>query len=149
MSQYSDIAGRLKTIIETEFAAEGYTVVLDNLHGSLGRYRVDIGIAPERESEMVNDALVLDMQLRVKFYHLWTDEIDPDTRVNPTQITDFAERFRRAVRAANSQQWGSGSVWYFNIREIVYPDDPTGNKSRFEAVIVAKGNNSGIVETTA
>jgi hypothetical protein len=148
-SAFETVALALKSVIDTEFAPEGYTAILDNLHESLGRTRVDIGIAPVEDTLMTGNDVVQETYVEVKFYHLWTQEISPSTIVNPTQITAYAERFRDAVRRAKLSDPGTGQVWYFDVRRVQYPSDPTGNKTRFVARVRAFGNNAGLVETTS
>lgn len=146
-STYETVATHLKAVIDTEFAPEGFTAILDKLHESLGRKRVDIGIAPVRERRYARDAYVRETWIEVRFYDLWTQEISPDTLVNPVRIATFAERFSRAIEAYNNTVVGTGSMWFFDVEEIDYPDDPTGNKTRFHASVRAYGNNPAIVET--
>jgi hypothetical protein len=147
-SAYELAATVIKTVIDTEFEPEGIVAVFDNLHDSLGRYAVDVGIAPEEDSIMSGNALVNETILEVKFFDLWTDEIDPTTVVNPVKITTYAERFRRALKTTKATDPATQQVWYFDVRRIRYPNDPTGNKSRFVATIRCLGNNAGLVETT-
>lgn len=148
-SPFETIATAVKIVFDAEFATEGFSMIFDNLHQSLGRYRVDVGIAPDYDAPMSSGAIVQETWVIVKFYDLWTDEISPDTVVNPVRITAFAERFRDALRRAQASDPGTGQVWYFDVRRVSYPDDPTGNKTRFEAQIRAFGNNSNLIETSA
>lgn len=144
-----EIAGTaIQQVIEQEFAAEGFTAVFDNLHDAQGRYRVDIGIAPEEDLASPGNILVQETNLIVKFFNLWTDEISPDTIVDPRIITTYAERFRRALLASKVTTPSTEQVWWFDVRRVTFPDDPTGNKSRFWAYIRCFGNNAGVVETT-
>jgi hypothetical protein len=148
-SAFETTATALKQIIDTEFAPEGITAIFDNLHESLGRTRVSVGIAPLEDVPKSDNALVNETWVEVKFYDLWKTEITPETVVNPVKITGYAERFRDACRRSQATDPHTGMVWFFDIRRIQYPNDPTGNKSRFVATIRAFGNNSGLVETSA
>lgn len=147
-SAYLTVATALQQIIETEFQPEGYTAIRDKLHESLGRARTAIGIAPSEDRVRETNAVVQETFVEVRFYDLWTQEISPDTIVDPALITGYAERFREACRRSNATDPGTGQVWYFDVVRITYPDDPTGNKSRFHATVRAYGNNAGLVETT-
>lgn len=147
-SAYEIAATAIKVVIDTEFEPEGITAIFDNLHDAQGRYAVAVGIAPEEDATMNGNALVNETILEVKFYDLWTDEIDPETVVNPVKITTYAERFRRALRSAKATDPATQQVWYFDVRRTRYPNDPTGNKSRFVSTIRALGNNAVLVETT-
>ena len=148
-STFEILALRIKEVFEEEFAPEGFKMVLDNIHEALGRYRVAVGVAPTDERAWLRDRQVSEHTLEVKFYGLWTDEIDPETVVNPLTITGYAERFKRALRVAQVEDPGTGQMWFYDIDRIQYPNDPTGNKSRFIATIRAFGNNTNLIETTA
>lgn len=145
-SPYEEVANALKTIIDTEFSAEGYTALHDNLHPAVGEEGTRIGIAPEEETPRADNMLMNDTSVTVKFYRRWSADVDPSKKVDPRVIAGFAERLRNAVRTASITS--SGGFWYFNVVRVRYPNDPTGNKTRFEADIVAYGNNSALIETT-
>lgn len=148
-SSYEDIALTLKDIIEEEFSAEGFTVILDNLHESLGRKRVDIGIAPVEDVVMPSNNIVQHTTVEVRFFDLWKQEISPETLVNPSRIAGFAERFRKAIRESDGRtDPATGQTWFFQLVRIGYPNDPTGNKTRFVATIRGWGNNNALFETT-
>lgn len=146
-SPYETAATIIKTVIDTEFAPEHISAIHDNLHESLGRHRVAVGIAPVEETARSGNAIVQDTMIEVKFYDLWTNEIDPETVVNPFKITAYAERLRSSLGRTRASTPGTGEVWYFDVLRVAYPNDPTGNKTRFVATIRAVGNNSGVVET--
>lgn len=148
-SPYEVVAIALKDVIDTEFAAEKVVAVHDNLHEALGQKRMAAGIAPVEDVVNQRNAVVQETWAEVKFYDIWKKEISPDTVVNPLKITAYAERFRNALRAARVLDPGTGQLWYFDVTRIQYPNDPTGNKSRFVATVRAYGNNSGLVETAA
>ncbi len=146
-SAYEIIAEALATIITNEFTDLGLAVLHDNLHESLGRDRRECGIAPIEDGVPMSNGLVLETLVEVRFYDFWTQEISPTTVVDPRTITNYAERFRRAVQAGRASTPGTGTMWYFDVRRITYPPDPTGNKSRFHAQVRGYGNNSALVET--
>lgn len=146
MNPFVEAATIIKQIFEDEFSAEGFVMVFDNLHPAMGRHRVDVGIAPTEERPHARDYYAQETWIEVRFYDLWKEEIDPQTVVNPTRITDFAFRLRDAIRRYTEP--GTGNMWYFNVEETTYPDDPTGNKSRFHMTILAYGNNNALIETT-
>lgn len=148
-SAFETVATAIKTVFETEFAAEGFKMIPDRLHESLGRERVAVGIAPTEERANLRSRIMSEHWLEVQFFDLWTDEISPDTMVNPFKITGYAERFKDALRRSQATDPGTGSVWFFDVDRITYPNDPTGNKTRFVATIRAFGNNSNLVETVA
>lgn len=147
-SAFHAVATAVKTVFDAEFSAEGFTMIFDNLHESLGRDRVDVGIAPVEDVVAPNNAIIQETWVEVRFYGLWRQEISPETVVDPVPITAYAERFRAALKSSGAMDPGTNQVWFFDIRRIQYPNDPTGNKTRFHAQIRAFGNNAGLVETS-
>lgn len=146
-SSFSQVSDQLKTIIDAEFAAEGLVAVKDDLHESLGRKAAAVGISPVEDVLYGGNDLVQETSVEVKFYDKWPQEINPETVVDPTRITDFAERFRAAVGRGAASFAGTKELWYFDVRRITYPRDPTGNKTRFVATIRCTGNNVLLTET--
>lgn len=149
-SAYEQVAADLKTIIDAEFAADGFAAIHDELHESLGFDGTKIGIAPDERGDVVSagTAVVQETYVVVRFQNAYNLQVDPRQAVDPRIIANYAERFRRAVRAANSPQYGSEQTWFYTIIDTRYPRDPTGNKTRFFCTIKAQGNNAGLVETT-
>lgn len=147
-SSFEAVATAVIAVFNAEFSTEGFVMIPDNLHESLGRERVDVGISPIEDVVNVRDSLVQETWVEVKFYHLWAQEITPTTTVNPFLVTMYAERFRDALRRARATDAQTGQVWFFDLRRVQYPNDPTGNKTRFVATIRAYGNNSGLIETS-
>lgn len=144
-SPYAEAAEALKSIIDAEWTAEGWAAIHDNLHPAIGREGVRIGIAPEEEAADPGRMIQNNISITVKFYTRWDDEVDYTKKVDPRIIAAHAERFREALRQYNGPY--TGNMWYFNLMRIRYPNDPVGNKTRFEADIVAYGNNTALVET--
>jgi len=145
-SPYELAAAAIKQIIDTEFADLGVDTLHDQVHESLGHDRIVVGIAPNYDAPQARDENVQETWLDVRFWNLYNLQIDPEQIVDPRIITNYAERLKRAVKAANITI--NGQVWYFSVRRTTYPDDPTGNKSRFVMTFRAFGNNAALVETT-
>ena len=136
----------LISLLETEFAPEAIPVKDDKIHRSLGNEGPVIGVSPVRSGPSGRDYHVLQAEVLVQFYGRYTLEVDVKQTVSPATIEDYAERFRNAVRTSGDPN--NNSVWFFNVERIEFPDDPTGNKTRFEAYLTAKGNNPALTETT-
>lgn len=136
----------VKALVEAEFAAENLVVEDDKLHESLGHEGPRLAVYPERERPMGSNRLVLNTELIFQFFDSYERDIDPEQAVSPAIIEEKAERFKRALQKGNSPS--TGHLWYFDIEQIEYPRDPTGNKSRFVATILARSQNAGLVETT-
>jgi hypothetical protein len=147
-SPYEAVATAIKAVIDAEFAAESITAIQDNIHEALGRTGVAVGIAPIEDLVQSSNNVVQETWAEVRFFDLWDAKIDPEQAVNPFKITAYADRFRQAIRRASVTTPGTGQVWYFDLQRVQYPNDPTGNKTRFVATIRAYGNNSGLVETS-
>lgn len=139
-------AAAVKQIFETEFSTEGFVLKYDRLHESLGRKATVAGIFPTMDVPQDRDELVLEHYSEVRLYLGWPQEINPATEIDPTPITEYAERLRRAVEAA--EVTASEQLWYFSVRDVTYPPDPTGNITRFHMRIKSFGNNAALVETT-
>lgn len=132
--------------LRIEFAAEQFIIKDDKLHPSLGDSRTVVGVYPERSVSNAQDKFVTQFELVVQFYAKYDLEVDREQSVSPSTIESYAERFRRSIRTGVDPK--TGAVWYFDLQRINYPDDPTGNKTRFEAFMTARGNNSALLETS-
>lgn len=146
---YEQVALALKSIIDTEFAPQNVTAIHDRLHESLGTDRVEVGISPESWRPKARDRNSLETFVLVQYYDIWDKDIDPNQQVNPIVITNKASRFMRAVQNHQASAVGTADVWYFDVESIEFPNDPTGNKTRFHAIIRAHGQNHSILETIA
>jgi hypothetical protein len=146
MSTFTEIAAVIKSAFEAEFAAENFTLTYDELHESLGASKWVAGIAPVEESISSRDNYVKETYVTVSLFGRWDKVVDPTQKVDPSLITEYADRFLSAMRTLNDQP-GTGRAWYFNVERIEYPRDPTGNKTRFVATLCCYGNNSQLIET--
>ena len=144
-SPYAEVANALKVLIDAEWAAEGWTAIHDNLHPALGQSGVRIGIAPDEETARSGRMIQNDISLTVKFYTRWDSDVDIDKKIDPRIISEHAERFRSMLRDYDGPN--TDKAWYFNLIRIRYPNDPVGNKTRFEADLMAYGSNTAFVET--
>lgn len=143
---YSVLAGALEQVILNEFEDDSpkITVVHDRIHESLGyNGRGYVGISPVREN---SERITTNITALVQFYDAYSLEIDPEQHVDPRNISNKAERFRRAVQKARII--ADELVWYMDVTYIEYPNDATGNKSRFEATVITQGENTGLIETS-
>lgn len=145
MGAYAEIAATLESILTSEFAADGFDIRHDRVHESLGHEGAVIGISIDSQGPTPDDYYVMDTAAIVQVYDRYTLDVDPNQRVDPRNIAAKGERFMNAVRQYNVNS--TGNLWYFNVVGIEYPNDPTGNKTRFEAAIIAKSNNPALTET--
>lgn len=146
ISPYAVVYAKIKAIIETEFTDLGVTVESDKLHGSLGWKGIRVAVYPDMEAPQpgkMNNQITAAV---VQFYGKFTKEIDPEQAVDPQIVTEYAERFRRAFYVAERADAGTKEVWFMQVISVTYPDDPTGNKTRFEAIVRAYGQNQSMIE---
>jgi hypothetical protein len=141
---FTELALVVEDVVLTEFDDEPYIrFVRDRLHESLGSDgNVYVGLSPNDDNA---DNIDMRMEMLLQFYDTYNLEIDPRQHVDPTRATNKAERLRRAL--ADVRTTGSPHLWFFDVIRTSYPQDPTGNKSRFEMTINAWGNNTGLIET--
>lgn len=144
---YAQISAALCTIINTEFDVENYVAVNDRLHESLGWDGTYIGVSPEGWRPRPRDRNSKETLALIQFYDKWEKEIDPAQRVDPTRITGFAARLEAAIQTQQASDPGTESVWFFDVNEVIFPLDPTGNKTRFHMLVRAFGQNNAILET--
>lgn len=150
MDAFSEAFAAIKPIFDAEFADQGVTLMPDNLHASLGRETIEAGMFPLVNNTRQDRRIVQESMFQVKYYDLWPEEtgIDPAVACDPRKITALAERFSSALKAANTAHGGTSQLWFFDVERIEFPDDPTGNKTRFVATIRAQGQNPNLVETS-
>jgi hypothetical protein len=129
----------LVNLLQAEFGSEGFAIRSDRLDISLGFDGGVIGVAPDSEIPNGSNRLELDTTLTVQFYGPWSEQSDPNEIVDPITVETWAWRFRMLI--SNYQQTGTSSVWYFQLGDLEYGDDPTGNCTRFIASVVARGEN--------
>jgi hypothetical protein len=144
MDPYTLVANALEAIITNTF---GIVPVHDKIHVSLGFQAPVVGIAPLREDPTPSDRVVQETYVEIRYFDRWNKDINPYQTVDPRLITAKAEQLRAAINTYEFS--GSGTVWFFHVEGTDYPDDPTGNKTRFVMTIKAWGNNAALVETTA
>lgn len=143
-SPATSVRSQVKAILQATFPAA--TVRDGKLHPANGVGSFVIGIYPVSEQEGFR-VLDQDTTLIVQVYFPWKKEVDPSYVADPTQLETAAEQLREAVYTATRNYAGTAGVWDFRVTRIDYTDDPTGQRTRFEATIQAIGQN--FAETTA
>lgn len=138
---------RLITLLTTEFKAEGIPIEDDKLNESLGQTGPIGAVYPAAAVEQPGQGFVLNTTVYVQLFRQWSNDLDPNEKVSPKVIEEWAERLRRACE----KQLNVGSdehVWYFRVARVDYPPDPSGNISRLLATVFVDGQNPALVETT-
>ena len=144
-SAYTIAANALFAICEATYP--DIPVVHDKVHEAVGYRGPRIGISPVRQPMNARNKLVQETWIEIRYMGRWEKEITPDQQVDPRFIAEEAEKLLTAIRLTDVT--ASGEMWFFNVEQVEYPDDPTGNKTRFYMTLRAWGNNSSLVETTA
>lgn len=143
-----DACNAVAAIIDAEFAAEGWTTTHDRLLRATGKDLPNtgaaIGIYPEREQARMDRVIQLSVFVVVQFHLGFDDEPDETIQRDPREIAGYAGRFRTAV---GTNLGAAADNWFLRLGEIVYPPDPTGNITRFEALVEAVGENRGSPST--
>lgn len=146
---YHIVATALKQTIDTEFVDLPVAAIHDKLHESLGYKGRVVGISPIRIVPTTGREIQQEISVFVQWYDYWEKDIDNEMAVDPGSITEYADRFQRAVERYSASASGTPEVWYFKVTSIEFPDDPTGNKTRFEANVVAYGDNTALTDRLA
>lgn len=146
MSPYRAAASAIEQILTTEFADLGVVPEHDELHESLaydGRRRV--GIAPLNEAPQAGNNSHWQTFVNIKWYNPWDKMVNNEQAVDPRIAGDYAARANAAIMRT-TYSWND-DLWFFNVTNIAYPRDPTGNVTRFVMTVVASSANSGLRET--
>lgn len=135
------IAEQAKAIFDSEFTTEGFVAAHDKLlraAGMDGEAHAAVSVNNARADNRV--ASQLNVEVLIQLYLGFDPNPDPNRVVDPRVIQGYGDR----LRAAFDPQATSGTtsdMWYFTVRDIDYPDDPTGNKSRLEATLIGYADN--------
>ena len=129
----------LITLLTTEFGADNFVVRADKLDKSLGFDGAVSCVCPLRERPNSRARLELQTTIQVQLFGHWDPQTDPNEIVDPTTVEAWADRFRTMI--GGYTQTGTSRVWWFQLDEIVYENDPTGNCTRFCATVIARGDN--------
>lgn len=138
----------IKAVVEDahpDLIADGMPVRNDKLHPSLGHSGPVAAIYPTGERAHSESGVTNAMQIVVQMFLRYDLEVDPEQTVDPAIVEQRAFQFQQAVqRAASPRNQG---VWFYNVVDIDYPDDPTGNKTRYVATLEGFGDRPTLVET--
>lgn len=142
---YSLLAESVEQTILDEFPDIEYINVLhDRIHESMGADgQTYVGISP---GDQGSSGIVLTIELLIQFYGPFTPDVNPFQHADPRIYTTYAERLRQALSKVRTT--GTSEVWFFDVTSTRFPIDATGNKTRFEMVVVGMGQNSALTETT-
>lgn len=143
---YTTVAAILEQAIATEFAAEHIVARHDKLHESMGLDAVEVAIYPLFKQPGSRNKAIMETFVMVQFFGIYEKMVDPTQQVDPRLITQWADRFERKVESVQGSASGSNEVWFFEVVRTDFPDDPTGNKTRFQTTIKATGDNTALIQ---
>lgn len=142
---YTKLANILEQVILSEFQAEEPYLNLrhDRCHESLGSDgRLYVGISPgDRYYFDIEEQMVA----LIQWYGPFEAKVDPNQQIDPRLITAKADKLKNALAAVRTTAFPE--LWYFDILSLRFPNDATGNKTRFEMEVIGRGNNTGLIET--
>lgn len=148
-SPLTEFRAHVKGLVQTEFAAEGFPVYDDKLHESMGHEGAVAGVYPEYEM-LHENGMTQRLFVAVQVFRRYTLEVNPEQRVDPAKIEDWSWRLQRRFKDELSPGFGGPErTGFFTVARIDYPDDPTGNKSRFVMLLMGHGDAGSLAETLA
>lgn len=127
------LSQRVKSIFATTFAAEGWTLADDKLLRAAGKDGTAAAVSPVLATERSNRVQELVVTVTVQLYLAFDPDPNENYVVDPNVIIGYADRLRRAMQSNSTGT--TDDLWFLRLTNVSYPDDPTGNKSRFEATI--------------
>lgn len=137
----TEIANRIKTVLDAEFTPEGFVTEHTKLLRAAGRDGRDrLATSPNEAVEAPRVVVQLDVEYLIQLYLGFPDDPDEDRTVDPNVIVGYGDRIRRAF-GPNSTGTTS-DMWGLRVEGIEYPDDPTGHKTRLEATIIGYADNT-------
>lgn len=122
--------------------APDWTIRQGRLHDSLGDVGNVAGVSPE-EDAVGGNAYVLKPLVLVQVFLKWEKVVDNQRVVDPTPIENLADAFREECRTR--QGVNTDEVWFLEVERLWYPNDPTGQKTRFHANIRGHGDNNAVI----
>lgn len=134
------LANRIKSVLDAEFVAEGFTTEHTKLLRAAGRDGTDrLATSPNDADEHNRVVVQLDVEYLIQLYLGFDDTPDETRTVDPTVIVNYGDRIRRAFGPNSSGN--TSDLWGLRVTTITYPDDPTGHKTRLEATVVGYADN--------
>lgn len=128
-----------------DLVTAGMPIRDDKLHESLGSAGPVAAIYPAGERAHSESGVTNAMMVVVQVFLRYDLQIDPEQTVDPGIVEQRAFEFQQAVQRATSPR--NQGVWFYNVVDIDYPDDPTGNKSRYVVTLEGFGDRPTLIET--
>ena len=130
-------------MLESIFSEEEFNIAKGRLNRSLGDDGTYIGVSPEGWRHSASTQLYVEVPILVQFYGAYEKVVDRKRVIDSTPVEEYAERFRNGIVGVHDNPHTS-KAWYFLVERMSYPPDPLGNLTRWEAQVVARGENTAI-----
>lgn len=134
------LKGALEEILLPE---EEWTIFDGKMHASLGADYQCAAVAPEEDRVHPGNQMVLHPVAFVQVFLRWEKVVDNQRVVDPAPIETLADQFRDALQSR--QDPGVDDLWFFKVERLWYPDDPTGQKTRFHAFVQGDADNNSVL----
>jgi hypothetical protein len=131
---------RVKAAADTALGPRGLPpVAYDKLLRAAGKDGVaELAVYPEGAQPKRGQRIELVVPVVLQVYLPFNPDPDEHLAVDPLTIVEHAEAFRQTFAPGTP---ATDDVWFLRLEGIRYPDDPTGNKTRFEALVEGLGTN--------
>lgn len=135
------LATRIKQVLDAEFAPQSFVTEHTKLLRAAGRDgKTRLATSPNDANEHPRVVVQLDVEYLIQLYLGFDDDPDETRTVDPTVIVGYGDRIRRAFGPNSSGN--TSDLWGLRVTTITYPDDPTGHKTRLEAIVVGYADNT-------
>ena len=144
----TELRNSVIAIIEDEFDDIDWVggVRAGKLYRALGEKGPYAGVSPVSADPTDRDMAVQRPTVLVQLWGQYEKAIKLENIVDPSAVEAWSERLQKAFRTDSPI---SEKNWYLNVREIAFPDDPLGQKTRVTFEITSDGPNASIKETGA
>lgn len=133
---------RCKAIFDAEFALEGWKLIYDKLLRAEGKDGTKAAVYPEDAVEASGQAQELVVRATIQLYLRYDPGPVEGVVIDPNIIVAYGDRLRRAFK---TQSGGTtDDLWFLRLTGIIYPDDPTHNKTRLEATVQGFATNAAL-----
>lgn len=136
MTFLGDFRQAVQDALDAEFAGDDVMFVAGKLSPTAGREFATGAVFADGWAEIGGRVAEANVQVRVQMWDRWGDYVDPEASYDVTLIEAWADRITSVVQA---HQHDAG--WFMRITQLLVGDDPHGQPSRLEAIIVGRTQN--------
>lgn len=139
MSTVTAFREAISTALAAEFAPElaGRPVEEQPLATSVGADGVYVSVVADGWTELPRDANRREITLQATLHDHYGDELhDGSSNASASVVEGYADRLVAALKAIRTD-----TAWYIRVRRIEFFNDPTGERTRFRAVVSGWDDN--------